>query len=384
MEAHIKLGRIFGVELGLHLSWFIIALLITFSLAAQFRLANRDWSEGVVWGSAVVTSLLFFAGLVAHELSHALVAKAHKLRVKRITLFALGGVTEVEQESPDAKTEFWVGIVGPITSWILGSILLLIARGAGWDPRRPPATPGIAVLSWLGYINILLGVFNMIPGFPLDGGRVLRATIWWITGDAGRATRIASWVGQVVGGLFIVLGIYRFFTGAGLGGIWLAFIGWFLVQAAGAGYLQSRAAALLQGLRARDLMSRDCIAVDSRISVQEFVDETLLRTAQRCFMVTENGSIAGLVTLHEIRKLERERWPQTELREVMQPLEKVRSITPETPALRALEMMARENVNQLPVISDHHLEGMLSRGSILQVLMARADLAGDRVTGSAQ
>jgi CBS domain-containing protein len=118
--------------------------------------------------------------------------------------------------------------------------------------------------------------------------------------------------------------------------------------------------------------------------VQEFVDETLLRTPQRCFMVTENGSIAGLVTLHEVRKLERERWPQTELREVMQPLEKVRSVTPETPALRALEMMARENVNQLPVISDHHLEGMLSRGSILQVLMARADLAGNRVTGSAQ
>ena len=186
MKSQIKIGTVFGVELGLHYSWLVIALLITFSLVAQFHAQNRDWSEPLVWTVAIVTGVLFFACLFAHELSHAVVARARGLPIHKITLFLLGGVAQIEKEAADAKTEFWMAIVGPITSGILGLALLALAWLLGWVPRSSPTTPGTALLVWLGYINLALCAFNMIPGFPLDGGRVLRAVLWWSMGDAGR------------------------------------------------------------------------------------------------------------------------------------------------------------------------------------------------------
>ncbi len=234
MKSQIKLGTVFGVELGLHYSWLVIALLITFSLVAQFHAVNRDWSDALVWSTAIITGLLFFACLFAHELSHAVVAKARGIPVHKITLFLLGGVAQIEREASDPKTEFWMAIVGPITSGLLGLAMFALARLSGWTLWTSPITPGTALLVWLGYINLALGAFNMIPGFPLDGGRVLRAILWWAMDDAERATRAAAFVGQVIAVLFIGFGILRFFQGAGLGGLWIAFIGWFLLQAAGA------------------------------------------------------------------------------------------------------------------------------------------------------
>jgi Zn-dependent protease/predicted transcriptional regulator len=374
LRAQIKLGRILGIELGLHYSWLIIATLITFSLAAHFRAVNANWSIAVTWGAAVITSVLFFACLFAHELSHAVVARSRNIPVRRITLFALGGVAQIEKEASDAKTEFWIAIAGPITSGVLGLVLLWIASVIGWSPYTNPATPVLAVLVWLGYINIALGIFNMIPGFPLDGGRVLRAVVWWATGNAARAMRTAVRMGQFVGMAMMVYGIFRFFNGAGFGGLWLSFIGWFLLEAAGVSYLQFEATTLLEDLRAKDLMSHDCTSLDGEMSVQQFVDEHLLRTAQRCFVVVEGGRMAGLVTPQEVRTVERSRWPGTHVREVMQPLEKVRSVAPETPVLKAMEVMAREDLNQVPVVSSNHVEGMISRSSILQVLQSRAEL----------
>ncbi len=374
MRAHLKLGRVFGIEIGLHYSWLIIALLITFSLASHFRLSDPNWSAAVVWGSAVVTSVLFFACLLAHEISHALVARSRQLPVRGITLFALGGVTQIEQDTPDAKTEFWMAIAGPITSLVIGVALLAIARGGGWIPGVAPQTPSLAILLWLGYINIALGVFNMVPGFPLDGGRVLRAIAWWITGNAQRATRIAARVGQAVGILMILYGIFRFFGGAGLGGLWLSFIGWFLLQAAGASQLQADATALLKDLSAKDLMSRDCVILDASLTVQQFVDEQLLRTARRCFVVTDHGRMIGMLTPHDVRNLDRSRWPVTQVRDIMRPMDKVRFISPQTPVLTAMQLMASEDLNQLPVVSDRSLEGVLSRDSILHVLHSRAEL----------
>src|SRR5882672_1216648 len=183
MKSHIKLGRIFGIEIGLHFSWFIIALLITLSLADQFHSLNSDWGEGVIWAAAIGTSLLFFVTIIAHELSHAAVAKARGLPVRSITLFALGGVAQIEKEASDAKTEFWMGIAGPITSALIGIACLGLAVTLGWSPNVANQAPAAAMLGWLGIINITLAIFNMIPGFPLDGGRVLRAIIWWTTGD---------------------------------------------------------------------------------------------------------------------------------------------------------------------------------------------------------
>ena len=217
MQAQIKLFRIFGIQIGLHYSWLLIAVLVVLSLAGQFAATNPQWGPIMIWGLAILTALLFFAAIVVHELSHATIAKLRGLPVKSITLFALGGVAQIEREASDAKTEFWMGIVGPITSAIIGAVCLAGAFAFGWDPSGRHQSPAASMLGWLGVINVALAVFNMIPGFPLDGGRVLRAIIWWITGNASQATRIAARVGQGIAFLFIIVGLFRFFNGAGFG-----------------------------------------------------------------------------------------------------------------------------------------------------------------------
>jgi Zn-dependent protease/predicted transcriptional regulator len=374
MKAQIKLGTVFGVELGLHYSWFVIALLIAFSLVAQFHATNANWGSAVIWGAAIITAVLFFAGLFAHELSHALVAKARGIPIHKITLFLLGGVAQIEKEASDAKTEFWMGIVGPITSGVLGLVLLGVARLAGWVMGTAPATPGIAILVWLGYINLLLAAFNMLPGFPLDGGRVLRAILWWAIKDVRRATLMAARVGQLVAVLFIAYGVFQFFRGEGIGGLWLAFIGWFLLQAAGATYLQVRAGTFLAGLRVRDLMATDCPTVTPDILLDRFVHDHLLRTGRRCFLVIEGDRMVGLLTPHEVRSVEPAAWPQTRVADVMRPSSKIHFLSPEMPAMEALETMGREDVNQLPVMSDGRVAGIVTRAHILQVLQFRSEM----------
>jgi Zn-dependent protease len=178
MKAQIRLGRIFGIQIGLHYSWLIIALLVALSLAGQFHAANPQWGEVTIWATAIVTAALFFVSIILHELSHAAVAKARGLPVRSITLFALGGVAQIEKDATDPKTEFWMAIVGPIASVIIGSVCLGLASLFGWRTPTTPETPLVAMLMWLGVINIALGVFNMIPGYPLDGGRVFRAIVW--------------------------------------------------------------------------------------------------------------------------------------------------------------------------------------------------------------
>lgn len=374
MQAQITLGRIFGIKIGLHYSWILIALLVTFSLAGHFQAVNSEWGAATVWGAAIITGLLFFASILVHELSHAAVAKSRGLPVRSIVLFALGGVAQIEKESADAKTEFWMAILGPITSIAIGVLCLGGAWALGWTPIESPSTPPMAVLQWLGIINIALAVFNLIPGFPLDGGRVLRAVIWWVTGDASRSTRIAARVGQVVAFLFIVWGIMRFFGGAGFGGLWLAFIGWFLLEASRSSYAQVEISERLRGVRVFDVMTRDCPLVDGNTNLQTFVDDHLLRTGQRCFMVEEQGRVAGLVTPHEVRAVERARWPYVTVDEVMKPLDHTRTIEPGAPITEALELMGREDLNQLPVVRAGSFEGVVTRGHILRLLQTRGEL----------
>ncbi len=374
MRSSIRLGSIFGIEVGLHYSWFLIAFLITMSLVSQFHATNAGWGTEVIWGVSIVTALLFFAALLAHEMSHALVARAHGLTTRSITLFALGGVAQIEKEPADPKTEFWVGIVGPFSSAVIGLVCFGVAWTAGWRAGSNPAAPLGAMFFWLGSINLMLAAFNMIPGFPLDGGRVLRAIISWSTGNAERSTLLAARTGQVVALLFIALGIFRFFGGAGIGGLWIAFIGWFLMQAAGASYASVALTAGLKDVRVNDVMDRDCTTVDGNLNVQNFVEEHLLRTGRRCFVVLQNGQVAGLVTPHEIKGVERQRWPYTTLYDIMRPLDQVHTVTPTTPVMEALETMGRDDVNQLPVVAENHLEGVVTRAHVLQFLQTRAEL----------
>jgi Zn-dependent protease len=374
MRAQIKLGRIFGVQIGLHYSWFIIAFLITLSLAGHFASNNPGWSPGLRWGVAIVTAILFFGAIVAHELSHALVAKARGLPVHSITLFALGGVAQMERDAADAKTEFWMGIIGPITSFVIGVVCLVITVALGWRPPEFPQDPLPAMLMWLGYINIGLAIFNMIPGFPLDGGRVLRGIVWWITGNAKRATLIAARVGQVIAFAMIIYGVMQFFAGTNFSGLWLVFIGWFLLSASRESYAQMVITDGLQGLRVADVMSRDFPTVDAYANLQTFTEENLVRTGRRFFIVTLNAQPVGIITPNEVSSIPRARWPYTTVADVMRPLDQTRTVEPSTPITQALELMTGQDLNQLPVLSNGMLAGLISRGHILQLLQTRAEL----------
>ncbi len=269
-----------------------------------------------------------------------------------------------------AKVEFWMAFVGPLTSAVIGAICLTSAHLIG----NAATSPWGAMLLWLGYINLSLAAFNLLPGYPLDGGRVLRAIIWWKTGDADRSTQTAARVGQVVAFGFIAFGLFRFFGGEGIGGLWIVFIGWFILQAARERYGQVGLARALKGVVVANVMTRDCPTVDGWLNVQNFVEQELLRTGQRCFIVVDKSGVVGLVTPHEVKQIDRAKWPFTTLHDIMRPLEDLRALTPDTPLTSALESMSRYDLNQLPVISNGHLEGVLSRAQVLSYLQTHAEL----------
>lgn len=374
MRASLNLGRIAGIPIGLHYSWIVIAVLITLSLASHFMATQPEWRPAIVWTSAIGTSLLFFASLVVHELSHALVATRLGLSVQSITLFALGGVAQIEDEAKTARHEFWIAIVGPLTSFALGLLCLAAAWSLTWDVAVGAASVGGAILGWLAYINMMLAIFNLIPAYPLDGGRVLRAILWGAWRSPKRATRGAAGVGQTIAFLFMMLGLLQFFTGAGLAGLWLAFIGWFLIDAAQASYLQTAMTEELRDVRVADLMTQECPTIEARWSLQQFVDDVLLRSGRRCFLVRRDAEIIGLISPKEVQEVQRETWPSTSVASAARPLASLHTVSPDTPAIEALRIMSRYDVHQLPVLSDGHLDGLVTRGHLLQLVDTRMQL----------
>jgi Zn-dependent protease len=373
MRGQIRIARIAGIDIRLHYSWFLIAGLITVSLAGQLYLVNAGWGPGLIWSVAIVTALAFFAALLAHELSHAAVARARGIPVPSITLFALGGLAHMGRDAADPRTEFWMGLAGPAASLVIGLAALGLARGLGWELDATPSNAGMVMLVWFGGVNILLALFNMVPGFPLDGGRVLRAIIWWATNDRVRATRIAGALGQVVAVGLIIIGLLTFFRGAGFGGLWLAFIGMFLFQAARSSTAEVEIAEALKGVRVGDVMARDCALIERGRPVQDVANE-LLRTGRRCFFVMDDGRVAGMVTPGEIRSLDRDRWTGTPAGQIMRPVERLHRISADAPVTEALEVLGREDVNQLPVLEEGRLRGTISRDQIVRLISARSEL----------
>ena len=372
MRSQIKLGQIFGIRIGLHYSWFLIALLITFSLYADLHIKHPDWNTGFILELALVTALLFFVSLLLHELAHSLVARSQGIPVREITLFALGGVSQIEREASTAKDEFWIAIVGPLTSAVIGLVCYGIVHAA---QAGPALSAPMAMLAWLAYINLALAVFNLIPGYPMDGGRILRALLWWRSGNLERATRAASRIGQGIAILFIAFGVFEFFMGGSFGGLWIAFIGWFLLQAARETYLELGLKRQLAGVRVADVMTRQCPTVDGSLTIQDFVEHTLLPSGRRCFLVKDPvRGVSGLITPHEIKHIERSLWPITRLDSVMGALDKLHTVAPETPLLDALQVMGSNDLNQLPVVSGGHIEGLISRDRILSYLHTRMEL----------
>jgi Zn-dependent protease/CBS domain-containing protein len=375
MKGHLTIGKILGVPIALHFTWVLIAVLIAASLALRFQAEHPAWSVAIVWTTAIVTGLLFFAGLILHELAHAAAAKASGITTRSITLFAFGGLAHMPQEPPSPKAEFWMAIAGPLASLALGFLCLGAALATGWVPAAVPPTPIMALLVWLGSINIVLAIFNLFPGYPLDGGRVLRAVAWATTGNRDRATKIAAAVGQGVAFLLIAYGLMAFFSGGAFGALWVSLIGWFLLTAAQHASAEVDVRSTLSNLRVADVMSADCRPIDPRTTVLEFVEDYVLRTGRRCFVVQQDGTPAGLVTLHEIRTVERARWPTVFIREIMRPIQQVRTVRADAPVSQALEVMTAEDIAQLPVVTNGGgVAGTVSRTDVLRLLQTRAEV----------
>jgi Zn-dependent protease/predicted transcriptional regulator len=375
MQPSLRIGRIAGIVIGLHYTWILIAVVLTGSFVGYFYESHPAWQPRVIWSASLLIALLFFVSIVLHELAHALVARAFGIPVRTITLFALGGVAQIEREAATPAAEFWMGVAGPLMSGALGWGCAGLATW--WDAQTVPMlmTPPVAILTSLSSLNFMLAVFNLIPGFPLDGGRILRAALWWFSGDGDRATRLSARAGQAVALTLFGFGVWQFLTVEGIGGVWLALLGWFLLDAATAAHAQVEMLAGLRGLRVADVMRHECLKIPADTSIQRFADEYVLRTGERCFVVEDHGDVTGLITPSDLKQIDRSRWNDLTVQAVKRPLHQMRSVSPDTPVVQALEKMGREDVNQLPVVSGGRLEGVLSRSHILQLLQARLELS---------
>jgi Zn-dependent protease/predicted transcriptional regulator len=369
MGTSIRLGKLFGIPIGISYSWFLIFALITYTLAREFNMFP-GWSDAARWLAAALTSLLFFASVLFHELSHALLARKKGIPVKGITLFIFGGLAQITEEAKKPSTEFLIGGVGPLSS--------LVLAGAFWGVHFPLSfwSTNIATIAiWLAGVNLLLAVFNMVPGFPMDGGRVLRAVLWWLTGNYYRATGIATWTGRAIGMAMIVGGVLWAFLGRDLiQGLWIALIGWFLTSAASANHQQLKLKRSLDGRSARDLMDYSCPTVPSDISVAALVESYVVPTGNRLFVVGDLATPQGIVLVRDIRLLGRKQWAATEVRTLMKPMERVRTVEPGEDAFHVLEVMEEAEVSEIPVKYDGRIVGVIGRESILRFLRTHSDL----------
>ncbi|GAB4570178.1 MAG: site-2 protease family protein [Anaerolineae bacterium] len=368
MRNSIKLFRVWGIEVGIDYSWFLIFFLLTWTLASQVfpdgdRLASSEWH----WAMGILTSLIFFGCVLAHEFGHSVMALLTGVPVERITLFIFGGVAQIRREPRRALDEFVIAIAGPLVS-----LILALGFGALWLIGWLLELPSLRTLGgWLGSINLSLALFNLIPGFPLDGGRVLRAILWGVMGSLDQATRLAARVGQAVAYLFVFWGIWRIFRGDWIGGLWIAFIGWFLLSAALQSVQQVALRQVLSRYTARDVMMTDCPAVPPQLSLDVLVDHVILPSGRRCFPVMEDDALVGLITLHQIREAPQERWRELRVRDIMIPRERLLSARPTEGLDVVFERMDADGVNQIPVLDEHgHLVGLVARDRILSLLKA--------------
>jgi Zn-dependent protease/CBS domain-containing protein len=359
----ISLGRILGIPIGVDYSWFLVFALLTWTLATSYFPAEfRNWSAAQYWIVGAVTAILMFASVLLHELGHSVIAMRYKIPVRSITLFIFGGVAQIAAEPPSASAEFWIAIAGPVVSFVLAILFGLL------QPVVGAAAPLLALAKYLAHINGTLVLFNLIPGFPLDGGRVFRAVVWSITHSLRRATLIAASMGRLVAFLFILFGVWQVFIGNLANGLWIAFIGWFLESAASSQVQHQVLHDSLAGNRVSDMMSRNYAILPAETTLQQVVDWHILGSGQRSFVVTQGDSVIGLLTPQRVRATPREAWPVTTAAQAMIPAAQVRPVRPDDELLTAVEEMEVDQVNQLPVVRDGHILGILSRDDILGYL----------------
>ncbi len=375
-QGSLRLGRIRGIEIGIQPSLLLAFLLITWTLAGQWLpQLLPDRSGGVYLLLAACGAVGLFASVLIHELGHSFTAQARGIKVSSISLFIFGGVANIASEPETPRDEFWITVFGPLTSFALA-----LLGGAAWYVLRDLSAPLAVLALILGVINLQLAVFNLIPGFPLDGGRILRSLLWAATGNLLRATRIASIIGQLVGYGFIILGLYRVLAARDfVGGLWIIFIGWFLLNAAEGTYRQLLADQTFRGVRVAQVMTPDPVTAEPGTTIARLVDEYILGRRLRCVPVLIGDRLLGIITVTDIQRVPREAWPQTYISEAMTRADALQTIRPTDDLALALRLLGGGRFHQLPVLDgDGRLIGMLSRADIIHYMQLHPSVAGAR------
>jgi Zn-dependent protease/predicted transcriptional regulator len=363
MNSSIELGRIFGIRIGINWSWLVVVVLITWTLAAGiFPETNPGLSDTTYIIQAIVAAALFFASLLLHELGHAVQARRDGLEIEGITLWLFGGIAKFKGQFPSAGAEFRIAIAGPLVSLALGVVFVL----AAWATPEPEEVD--AVVAWLGYINLTLLAFNLLPALPLDGGRVLRSIIWQVRGDFREATRLAATVGRGFGYFFIALGIFMFVFQGSFSGAWLAFIGWFLLQAATAEDRYAQVSDTLGDLRVRDLMIRDPVTVDADATLGRFMDDVAWSQRYTSYPVVDDGRVVGLLTFRCVAETPRSEWDQRSVRDCMIDRNRVPVLEEDETAVEALAELSESEVNRGVVLDGERLAGFLSITDLARAL----------------
>jgi Zn-dependent protease/predicted transcriptional regulator len=359
-----RVGRIAGIEVRVDRSWVVIALLITYSMYLRSAIVYPELSGGGAVALGILATVLFFGSVLVHELAHAVVSQARGIRVQDITLFLFGGATRARVESRGPADEFLIAVVGPLTSGVLAA-LFGAAAGLGRDVLSRPLAGTFGYLAWT---NLVLAVFNLIPGFPLDGGRLLRSAIWKATGSIGRATQIASMAGQAVGWLLVAGGVVYLLGGNLAGGIWFAFIGWFLVQAARSSYQELQLRDMLRGVEAEDVMAGNLLRIPPDLSLQDAVDDYFMRYDHGAFPVDEQGRTIGLLTLRGVRRVPREQWPARRVRDHMVPLGDQVVVAPHARMDGVLDKLQDGDAGRVLVVEDGEVVGIITASDLARWL----------------
>jgi Zn-dependent protease/CBS domain-containing protein len=384
----IKLFTIRGIKIKLDYSWFIIFVLVTVSLKEQ-QFGNLPWHQS--WGLGLVTSLFFFISVLLHELGHSVVAQMKGIKVPQITLFVFGGAAQIAEEPKSASDEFLMAMAGPAVS-----VLLFIFFGAlavfsfsflhegsftvSLLMEEGKIHPLVAVLSWLSLINLMLAIFNMIPGFPLDGGRVLRSAIWSATGNAEKSTRVAAGIGRMFAFFFIFLGLYLLAQGLYINGIWMAFIGWFLLQASTKSLQAQKVKEALTGYYASQAMIKDFPLISPETTIHELVFNYILPLRKHCFPVMANETVTGIVTINSLKKAPRQQWNIIKVNYVMVPAAAFKTVSPSTPLMEVMKIMTSNRSNLVAVVDDKSFLGMVTMETIMDFIKIKSELGLDNLS----
>ena len=376
MNGSIRIATIRGIPIAISTSWIIVFALFLWSFAASYYPSQfPGWTTRAYYAAGLATALLFFAAIVVHELGHALTAARFGIRTRRITLWPLGGLAEIESEPERPAQEFAVALAGPATSLLLGALCLGLTALVA-----PFSEPLGGIAAYLGMANIALALFNLIPGYPLDGGRVLRALVWGVTRSYARGTRVAAAIGSVVAYGFIVGGVILLFNGFLANGVLLAFIGWFVLMGAQGSAQQVTLQQELAGVTVGQVMTRDVATARAGATLAQLIDETFPAHNARAGAVERDGRFVGLVTLSDVARVPQGRWAETPVEAVMTPLARLVSVMPADQVLAALERIQGGSFNQLPVVADGHIVGLLTRHDLLRFVQLRAALHPPQTT----